>query len=351
VPTGIALDAGCALVVFTPGGRAQLRARPRVPETVGATLAPGDGVTFRGGHVARVRDGRVIWRSYRTFHPGNHGATFTTISTASASGARMAYVVSRWSGKPRIEHRLVFVTTGSKPERLLRTTAYPLGWSARGLVTATASRRLLILEAWRADATRVSAPRVFHARAWVWDWTTNRAMVATATTVVRSDGVSSTPIARLAALGFGPRPHELAVSPLGHGLVELSTSSRLVVLTAAGHRVVQSTLPRGWRLDGAIAADPSGTVAFEATPISHAPARSFRLYAAFHGGTPRLLDRYLTPPACVYDGISVRGSAVLLTSATLARVYDVRRSISRVDLEPAVQWLRRHDRTGSASFA
>jgi hypothetical protein len=124
----------------------------------------------------------------------------------------------------------------------------------------------------------------------------------------------------------------------------------LVVLSAAGRVVVQTTLPRGWRLDGAISADPAGTVAFEATPISNAPARRFRLYAALRGGTPRLLDRYAAPPSCVYDGILVRGSTVLLTGTTLARVYDVRQSVARVDLEPAVRWLRRHHRTGAASF-
>ncbi|MDX6578892.1 MAG: hypothetical protein QOJ47_441, partial [Gaiellales bacterium] len=141
VPATIALDAGCALVVFTPGGNARLRPRPPMPETVGAQLSPGDGVTFRDGHVVRVRYGHVDWRSYRTFRPGTQRGTFTTISTASASGASMAYVVSRWWGTPRMEHRLVFVTTGAGPERRLPTTAYPLGWSLRGLVTADASWR------------------------------------------------------------------------------------------------------------------------------------------------------------------------------------------------------------------
>jgi hypothetical protein len=351
VPATIALDAGCALVVFTPRGHARLRPRPSVPETVGAQLSPGDGVTFRDGHVVRVRDGHVVWRSSRTFQPGTHRGTFTTISTASARGASMAYVVSRWWGTPRLEHRLVFVTTGAGRERRIPTTAYPLGWSVRGLVTADASRRRLELQVWRADARPLSTPRVFEARAWVWDWTTNRVVVATGSDVVRTDGVSSTRIGKLAALGFGRRPRYLVVSPLGRGLVELSTPSRLVVLDAVGRSVAQTTLPAGWRLDGAISADPSGAVAFEATPVSNTSARRFRLYAALSGGKPRLLDRYGTPPSCAGHALSVRGSVVLLTGDTLARVYDLRRATSRVDLEPAVQWLRRHNRTGLARFA
>jgi hypothetical protein len=344
------LDAGCALVVFTPGGHVRLRPRPAVPQTAGAQLAPGDGVTFRSGHVVRVRGGRVVWRSRTTFRPGTYRGTFTTISTASARGASMAYVVSRWSGKPRAEHRLVFVTTGAGSERLLHTTAYPLGWSLRGLVTALASRHRLELQVWRADARPVSTPRVFEARAWAWDWTTNRVVVATGSKVVRTDGISSRPLAGLAGLGFGRRAHNLAVSPLGHGLVDLSTPSRFAVLDSAGRSVAKVTLPVGWRLDSAIAAD-AGTVAFEATPVSTSSARRFRLYAALRGRKPRLLDRYSTPPSCVGQGVSVRGSVVLLTGVTIARAYDVRGTASRVDLEPAVQWLRRHDRTGAPRFA
>jgi hypothetical protein len=126
VPATIALDAGCALVVFTPDGHARLRQRPSVPEAVGAQLSPGDGVTFRDGHVVRVRDGHVVWRSSRTFRPGTQRGTFTTISTASASGASMAYVVSRWWGTPRLEHRLVFVTTGRGPNAACRRPHIPL---------------------------------------------------------------------------------------------------------------------------------------------------------------------------------------------------------------------------------
>jgi hypothetical protein len=350
VPAKIALVAGCALVVFTPGGHARLRARPTVPDTVGAQLSPGDGVALRDGHVVRVRDGRVVWRSRGTFHAGNRAGTFTTISTASARGASLSYVVSRWSGKPRMEHRLVFVTSGGRPERRLSTSAYPLGWSSRGLVTADASRRRLKLRVWRADARAVGGPRVFDARAWVWDWTTNRVLAVTGKDVVRTDGVSSIRLARLAAVGFGPHPSNLVVSPLGHGLVDLSTSSRLVVLDAAGESVAQTTLAPGWRLDGAVAAGPGGTVAFETTPTSTLPARRFRLYAALAGGQPRLLDHYVAPPSCGAHSVAVRGSVVLLTGATLARVYDLRRPASRVDLQPAVRWLRQHHRTGAPRF-
>ena len=350
VPATIALDAGCALVVFAPGGRARLRARPAVPDTVGAQLSPGDGVTLRDGHVVRVRDGRVRWRSHGTFRAGNQGGAFTTVSAATARGATFAYVVSRWSGKPRREHRLVFVTTGAAPERLVHTTGYPLGWSPRGLVTADARRNHLRLEVWRADAHPVSIPRVLDARSWTWDWTTNRVVAVTGENVVRTDGVSSTRLARLAALGFRPRPANLVVSPLGHGLVDLSTASRLVVLDAAGRSVAQTTLATGWRFDGAISADPLGAVAFEATPISTLPARRFRLYAALPGGQPRLLDEYVVPPSCAYHGVALRGPVVLLTGETLARVYDLRRPASRVDLQPAVRWLRKHHRTGDPRF-
>ena len=244
----------------------------------------------------------------------------------------------------------MFVTTGAAPERLLHTNGYPLGWSVRGLVTAIATRRRLEVRAWRADTLPVSAPLVFDGRAWAWDWTMNRLVVATRATLLRTDGVSSTSLGRLAALGFRGRPLGLVVSPLGHGLVGLSTSSRLVVLNGAGRRLATTTLPAGWRLDGTVAADVSGVVAFEATPVTRLPARRFRLYAAIHGGSPRLLDRYAAPPSCTNNSVSVRGSVVLLTGTTLARVYDLGASGSRVDLEPTVSWLRTHHRTGLARF-
>jgi hypothetical protein len=350
VPATIALDAGCALVVFAPGGRARLRARPAVPDTVGAQLSPGDGVALRDGHVVRVRDGRVRWRSHGTFHAGNQGGTFTTVSAATARGATFAYVVSRWSGKPRREHRLVFVTTGAGSERPLHTTGYPLGWSSRGLVTADATRNELRLQVWHADSHPVSIRRVLDARSWTWDWTTNRVVAVTGENVVRTDGVSSTRLARLVALGFGARPANLVLSPLGHGLVALSTASRLVVLDTAGRSVAQTTLATGWRFDGAISADPGGAVAFETTSTSTLPARRFRLYAGLPGGQHRLLDDYVAPPSCAYHGVAVRGLVVLLTGETLARVYDLGRPGSRVDLQPAVRWLRQHHRTGNPRF-
>jgi hypothetical protein len=179
----------------------------------------------------------------------------------------------------------------------------------------------------------------------------NRVVLATESTVVRTDGVSSTPLANLAALRFGRRPRTLDLSPLGHGLISLLTSSRLVVLNGAGRSVARTTLPTGWRLSGAISADTSGTVAFEVTPVSDLPARRFRLYAAVGDGKPRLLDGYASPPSCVNHSVSVRGSVVLLTGDTLARVYDLGRAASPVDLEPVVRWLRRHHRTGLARFA
>jgi hypothetical protein len=196
----------------------------------------------------------------------------------------------------------------------------------------------------------VGAPLVFAARAWVWDWTAQRVVVVTDARVLQTDGISTTVLARPRALGFGPGAQSLSVSPLGHGLLELSTASRLAVLDGHGTTLGRATLPPGWRLDGSISADPGGTVAYEATPVSNQPARRFRLYASVGGGAPRVLDRYVTPSSCVSNGISVLRSVVLLAGTSVARVYDARRSGARVDLEPAVSWLRHRHRTGTPQF-
>ena len=147
----VSLDAGCALVVLTPGTGARLQPRPRTVTPHGAQAAPGEGVLFRGDHVVLERGGRVVWRSQRTFHPGHHGGVFTTISGATAGGNRVAYVVSRWSGRRPREHRLVFVMDGTHAERLLPTPAFPLGWTRRGVVTAEPTRRRVVLATWRAE--------------------------------------------------------------------------------------------------------------------------------------------------------------------------------------------------------
>jgi hypothetical protein len=345
----VSLDAGCALVVLSPGAGARLRPRPRVSNPPGAQAAPGEGVLFRGDHVVLERGGEVVWRSQRTFHPGHHGKVFTIISGAVASGNRLAYVVSRWSGRRPREHRLVFVTDGRHAERGLSAAGFPLGWTRRGLVTAEPTRRSVAFTTWQVDARRAAPALTLDTGEWAWDWATNRAYAVTGGRVVRTDGVSVTPLARLASLGVD-RAATIVVSPLGHGMVELSSASRLAVLDRTGQVRVRAALPAGWRLAGGIASEPDGAVAFEASPVSTLPARSFRLYAALPGSRVRLLGSYSVTPTCSPHAVSLRGSTVLVSTDGLARVYDARGSRAPIDLEPAVKWLRARHRSGQVSL-
>ena len=342
VPVRVALDAGCALVVMGPGRRVRLRPRPRVSSPPGAQSAPGYGVTLRGGRVVWVRAGRELWRSHTTFHAGHHRGVFTTISAASSSGRRLAYVVSRWAGR---NHPLLFVTDGAGRERLVSRTATPLGWTRRGIIAAQVSVRRVVLNVWRSDGRLAAAPITLPARTWTWDWSTNRLYAIIQGRVVRSDGVSVTSLARLDALGLDPGSG-VTLTALGQGLIELASRSELTVLDAAGHQRVHASLPAGWQLSGAVAAERDGTVAFEATPRTPRPTRTFRLYAARPESRPRLLDQYTVPPACIGDALSLHGSALLLTATGLARLYDIHHRRPRVDLEPAVDWLRARHRSG-----
>src|SRR5689334_18283252 len=140
LPARVALDAGCGLVVLGPGARVVLRPRPRPTYGPGAQAAPGVGVTFRGRHVVMVRGGRVVWRSRWTFLAGERAGRFTTISAADWSAGRLAYAVSRWSGRPRRERRLVFVVRRGGAERRVETDGFPVGWTARGLLTIARAR-------------------------------------------------------------------------------------------------------------------------------------------------------------------------------------------------------------------
>ena len=348
LPAPVTLDAGCALVVFGPGRRVRLRPRPRVSYPPGAQSAPGNGIVLRNGLVTWVRAGRVLWHSQRSFHRGRYRGVFTTISDATSSGRRLAYAVSRWSGKPAREHRLLFVTNGAGRERLISTTDFPLGWTARGVVTAHASARRVVMRVWRVDGRPAAAPATLTTvpGAWTWDWSTRRLYAVRGSRIVSSDGVSVTRLARLAEFGL-ERASPIMLSPLGNGLIELATPSRLVVFDGSGRTRANASLAGGWRLSGAIAVDERGGVAFEAVLGAGYAARRYRLYAALPGSRPRLLDSYTAPPECAPHGLALEGSAVLLTdSALIARLYDARGTRAAVDLEPAVRWLRAHHRTG-----
>jgi hypothetical protein len=349
----VALDAGCALVVLGPGRRVRLRPRPRVSSPPGAQSAPGNGIVLRNGHVVWVRAGRVLWRSQGAFHRGRYRGVFTTISDATSSGRRLAYVISRWSGKPAREHRRLFVTNGAGRERLISTTDFPLGWTARGVVAAHASARRVVLHVWRADGRPAASPKTLTTMpgTWTWDWATSRLYAVRGRRIVSTDGVVVTRLARLAEFGL-ERTSPIMLSPLGNGLIELATPARLVVFDASGRTRVDASLPRSWRLSGAVAVDGNGGVAFEAVLGSGYSSRRYRLYAALPGTRPRLLDSYTATPHCAPHGLALRGAAVLFTdSPDAARLYDARGAQPPVDLEPAVRWLRARHRTGQPRLA
>lgn len=342
----VALDAGCGLVVFGPGGRAQLSARPAVTIPPGAEAAPGQGVVFRAGRVVWTHGGRVIWRSRRTFHAGNYQGTFTVISAASSSGERLAYVVSRWSGKPRKEQRLFFVTTPSASERLVSRKAFPLGWTPRGVVSSEMAGRRLVLHVWRPDGSLAAPARVLSTTTWAWDWSANQLYAVSRGLVVRTDGHSVRPLTSLRALRFGGRS-AISLWLQGNRMLELATASRLAVIDAGGHTRFDASLPAGWRLAGTATSETDGTVAYEATPITSQAATRFRLYGALSGSPARLLDSYRVAPSCAPHGLALRGSDLLLTGPPgLTRLYDLRSSRAPLDLAPAIRWLRIRHRSG-----
>jgi hypothetical protein len=347
VPVPVALDAGCALLVLEPGGRMRLRPRPRVSYPPGWQAAPGEGVVLRGRRVTWVRDGRVIWRSRATFTAGMHRGTFTRISGATSSGRRLAYVVSRWSGRPRTEHRLVFVTRSDGPERRVATASYPLGWTPQGVVMARTSVQRAVLRVWRADGRPAAPALAIPAAASTWDWSAGGLYAAARGRLVRSDGVVVTRLASLRALGFGVSA-PLQITVLRRGVIELASASHLALVDRRGRELLDASLPAGWRLSGSIAATPGGGVAYEATTGSTtASAVRFRLYAALAGGRPRLLGGYALPPSCGGHWVEVRGSAVLVSASdTFARAYDIRGTRPAADLAPVMRWLRARHRSG-----
>jgi hypothetical protein len=304
-------------------------------------------VTFRGAHVIWIRNGQVQWRSSRTFRAGNHAGVYTTISTATATpdGHRLAYRVSQWWGRPRREHALLFIATPSTRERLVRTSGFPLGWTPRGLITADVAAHRVATRAWRTDARPASALLSLTTATWVWDWSGNRLYTVSGGQVSRSDGTRVTPLFRLGALGIRTQSR-LILAPLGSGLIELANASHLIVFDGAGRVRTRASLPPGWRLTGAVAAEPGGAVAFEATPASDQQQHVFRLYAALPGSEARLLGTYTAAPSCASHGLSLRGVTVLVTTSDLARLYDVRGRAAPIDLGPAVRWLEARHRTG-----
>jgi hypothetical protein len=205
------------------------------------------------------------------------------------------------------------------------------------------------MRVWRADGRPAGAAHTLRTSAWVWDWTTHALVAVSGDRVVRTDGSAVETVARMHALDVVPSPG-LAVTPLGGGLIELSTASRIAVVNRTGRVLARARIPAGWRFDGALAATASGAIAYEATPTEPLPAHEFRLYAGLPGRATTVIDRYEVPPECVYHEISVRGSTVLLASQGIARAYDLRDGHARVDLEPAVRWLQARHRTGRPSF-
>ena len=195
---------------------------------------------------------------------------------------------------------------------------------------------------WRADARPVSSTRTLTTLSWTWDWSSNRLYTVTDGRVLRTDGVESTPLLRLASLGIAAHSHPY-LSPLGHGLLELSNLSQLVVFDATGRIRTRASLPAGWQLDGAVATGADGAIAFEAATQSR---RSFRLYSAFPGGGTQFLGVYTARPSCAGHWLELRGSSVLVSTEDVTRIYDARSSSAPVDLQPAVRWLKARHRSG-----
>jgi hypothetical protein len=203
----------------------------------------------------------------------------------------------------------------------------------------------MAMRAWRTDARPASALLRLTTTAWVWDWSGNRLYTVSGGHVSRSDGALVTPLFRLGALGIRTQS-SLFLAPLGNGLIELANASQLVVFDGAGRIRTRASLPAGWRLTGAVAAERGGAVAFEATPASDLQQHTFRLYAALPGSEARLLGTYTAAPSCASHALSLRGATVLVTTGDLARLYDIRIRSAPIDLEPAVRWLKARHRTG-----
>jgi hypothetical protein len=227
-------------------------------------------------------------------------------------------------------------------------TDFPLGWTPRVVVATHVTARRVVMRVWRVDGHRAAPPSTLTTMpgAWTWDWSTNQLYGVSRGRIVRTDGISVTPLTRIAEFGLD-RHSQIMLAPLGSGLIELATQSRLIVFDAAGRTRVDASLPAGWHLSGSIAAERTGAVAFEAVLGTAVSSRHYRLYVALPRVRPRLLDSYTTPPECGSHGLALHGSAVLVTDASgLARLYDAHGSLAPVDLAPAMRWLRVRHRSG-----
>ncbi|MGB2954290.1 MAG: hypothetical protein WBB74_12995 [Gaiellaceae bacterium] len=280
----------------------------------------------RGRHVVLISDGRIIWQSQRSFPRslavGNVALTLPDIAFSFQGGRRL------------------WVARLGRAEQPVALNESPYAWTAnRGLLTTRwigpGDLSSLLVRTEDGSHPRLIAAR---ARMLTFDDATQTLWFFSRGALVRSDGRTTTTIAKLSALGMGRNTYfEL----LDSGLIAVAGENRIAILRRDGSVFAASDLsqPRGvgtaLELTGrpVVAAD---TVAFAVgevdggglTPVEHV----FVLHAGDTKATEVLRTRVEDNPCGRYAGLEWNGDWLLYTDGERATAIDTTDAGRSVDL-------------------
>lgn len=345
LPWPVELDGRCGRLVVRPDGTSDAVPREPVrPSAPGSVVGPDAGLVVRQRHVVLLRAGREAWRSYGRFRRWRHDGAYWMVATSAAMGdGGVAFVVSRWAGKPPREDLSLYVAPLDGRERLVARDERIVAWTPRGLLTNAVARGRLTLRLRRADGRLAARPLRLRSRVWTWDERAGEIVALLGGSVLaRSDGVHVRRLRSLASLGF--RPDAVALYPLPGRRLQVSDERRVVVLGPDGAVLASLRFPRGW-LPGMVAESPTGSAWAIATARgAYRPDGSRRevLYLLASGQAPRRIATYTGQVSCAGGTqVSWTGSWLLVASdGRDAFAIDTARPRRQIDLTPLVTAVR-----------
>jgi hypothetical protein len=222
LPAPVVVETICGDYAIASDGRVTTAPRPR-PEASPVQI------DRRFGHIVVIRDGKVVWRSRRTFPRAMDSLDSFAVGTRDVafSFMRGRLWVARLNG----------------PERPVARHEGAVGWTSNNdLLTLRRRKRRNDIFVRREGG---SNPRlVARAPRTMWfDQATARVLYVTASaSLVRSDGRSSVALANLHDLGTGPAA---SIDFVEKGLIALTGSGRLVVLRPDGSVFASTSTPSG----------------------------------------------------------------------------------------------------------
>ena len=295
LPWPVELDGRCGRLVVRPDGTADVLPREPVrPSPPGSVVGPDAGLVVRRRHVVLLRCGQGGVALARPLPPLAPRRRVLEVATSAAmGGGGVAFVVSRWAGKPPSEDLALYVAPLDGRERLVARGERIVAWTPHGLLTNAVARGRLVLRLRGADGHLAARPLRLRTRVWTWDERAGEIVALLGGSVVaRSDGVHVRRLRSLASLGF--RPNAVALYPLPGGRLQVSDERRVVVLGPDGAVLAALRFPRGW-LPGMAAESPTGSAwAIAAARSAYRPDGSRReaLYLLAPQRSPRRVATY-----------------------------------------------------------